>query len=132
MLGDLVYESKGKVTGQRVLELNPPKIESSYSVAGKLKGIAITEMGTYTSTMRPDGTMWGEDKSITMAEDGSVTTATARGIGRLVGPEKISFRGFATMAADGTGKLAAFNSMLIAFEVEVDGENIVLKGWEWK
>ena len=132
MLGDLVYESKGKITGERVLELNPPKIESSYTVEGKLKGTEVTELGTYTSTMRPDGSLWGEDKSITMAKDGSVTTATARGIGRFTGPEKISFRGFATMGAEGTGKFGAVNSMLIAFEVEIDGENMVLKGWEWK
>lgn len=132
MLGDLVYETKGKVTGERVLDVNPVKIESSYTVEGKLKGIEITEMGTYTSTMRPDGTMWGEDKSITMAKDGGSATATAQGIGRFTGPEKISFRGFATMGPAGTGSLAQFNSLLIAFEVEVDGENIVLKGWEWK
>lgn len=132
MLGDLVYESKGKITGERVLELNPPKIESSYTVEGKLKGVEVTELGTYTSNMRPDGTLCGEDKSITKAKDGSVTTATARGIGRFTGPEKIRFRGFATLGAEGTGTFGAVNSMLIAFEVEINGENIVLKGWEWK
>ena len=132
MLGDLIYEGKGKVTGERILELDPPKIESSYTVQSKLKGIEITEMGTYTSTMRPDGTMLGQDKAISMAKDGSVTTSTAQGIGRLTGEEKLSFRGLATMGPAGTGSLAALNSMLIAFEVEIDGDDIVLRGWEWK
>jgi hypothetical protein len=131
MLGDLVYESKGKVTGERVLGVNPAMIESTYSVEGKLKGMEITETGTYTGMMRPDGTIWGEDKSIIMAKDGSMATATAQGVGRMTGQHKISWRGFATIGA-GTGKLAEANSMLIAFEVEVDGESIALKGWEWK
>ena len=132
MLGNQIYEGKGKVTSERVLGLDPVKIESSYKVESKLKGIEVTEMGTYTSTMRPDGSMLGEDKSITMAKDGGVITATAQGIGRFTGPEKISFRGLATMGPSGTGSLAAVNSLLIAFEVEIDGDNIFLKGWEWK
>lgn len=132
MLGDLVYEAKGKVTGERVLQVDPPKLESSYNLASTLKGMKVSEMGTYTSTMRPDGTMLGEDKAIIMAEDGSVTTATAQGIGRFTGPEKITFRGFATVGAGGTGSLGAVNSLVIAVEVEVDGGNLTIKGWEWK
>lgn len=132
MLGDLIYEAKGKVIGERVLELNPPKIESSYTLESTLKGMKVSELGTYTSTMRPDGTMLGEDKSIIMAEDGSGTTATAQGIGRFTGLEKITFRGFATVGAAGTGSLGAVNSLLIAIEVEVDGEDLTIKGWEWK
>jgi hypothetical protein len=41
MLGDLVYEGKGKITGKRVLEVNTvgaPKLEISQSVEGMLKG----------------------------------------------------------------------------------------------
>lgn len=132
MLGDMIYEAKGKVKSERVLELNPPKLESAYTLESKLKGMAVSEIGTYTSTMQPDGTFLGEDKSIIMANDGSATTATAQGIGRFTGPEKITFRGFATVGPSGTGSLAAVNSLLIAVEVEVDGENIMIKGWEWK
>lgn len=132
MLGDQIYEGKGKVSSERVLELDPPKIESSYTMESKLKGMPVSEVGTYTSTMRPDGTMLGEDKAIIMSDDGSGTTATAQGIGRFTGPEKISFKGFATVGPAGTGKLAAVNSLLIAIEVEVDGENLTIKGWEWK
>ena len=132
MLGELVYEAKGKVTGERVLQLDPPMFESSYTMESKLKGITVSEVGTYTSVMRADGTMMGEDKAIIMADDGSGTTGTAQGIGRITGPEKISFRGFATMGPAGTGKLAAVNSLLIAIEVELDGQDLAIKGWEWK
>ena len=132
MLGELVYEAKGKVASERVLQLDPPKIESSYTLESKLKGIAVSEVGTYTSVMRADGTMLGEDKAIIMADDGSMTTATAKGIGRLTGPDKISFRGFATVGPAGTGKLTAVNSLLIAIEVELNGQDLTIKGWEWK
>lgn len=132
MLGDQIYEGKGKVSSERVLGLDPPKIESSYTMESKLKGMLVSEMGTYTSTMRPDGTLLGEDKAIIMSDDGSGTTATAQGIGRFTGPEKISFKGFATVGPAGTGKLAAVNSLLIAVEVEVDGKDLTIKGWEWK
>ena len=132
MLGDLIYEAKGKISSQRVLELSPPKIESSYRVESRLKGMDVSEMGTYTSTMRPDGTLLGEDKSIIMGRDGASITATAQGIGRFTGPEKISFRGLATLGADGTGSSTAFNSLLLVVEVEVDGQDISIKGWEWK
>ena len=131
MLGNQIYEGKGKVTGHRVLETDIPKVEYSYTMQSRLKGIEITETGTYTSTMRPDGTVLGEDKAIFMANDGSGSTATAQGIGRFTGPDKMSFRGFAIMGSAGTGSLATLNSTVVAFEVEVEGENLSIKGWEW-
>ena len=132
MLGDQIYEGKGKVTGQRVLELELPKVENTYTVQSKLKGIDVTEIGTFTNTLRPDGAFYGEDKAIIMSQDGGVTTMTATGIGRPTGPEKIRFGGFAILGALGTGKLAELKSLTIAFEAELDGENLSIKGWEWK
>jgi hypothetical protein len=132
MLGDQIYEGKGKVTGQRVLELDVPKVENTYMVQSKLKGVEITETGTFTSSLRPGGAQYGEDKAIIMAGDGSVSTMTAHGIGRATGPDKISFRGFAITGGSGTGKLAEFNNLTIAFEAELDGEQLSIKGWEWK
>ena len=38
MLGDLIYEVKGKVTGYRVLDVEGPKIEVSITQNGTLKG----------------------------------------------------------------------------------------------
>ena len=47
MLGDLIYEHKGKVTGQRVLNVSPPRVETSFSNIGTLKGgITVSEIGT--------------------------------------------------------------------------------------
>jgi hypothetical protein len=132
MLGDQIYEGKGKVTGQRVLKLDDPQVENTYMVQSKLKGVDITETGTFTSTLRFGGAQYGEDKAIIMTRDGSVSTMTAQGIGRATGPDKISFRGLAIMGGSGTGKLADFNNMTIVFEAELDGEQLSIKGWEWK
>lgn len=132
MLGDQIYEGKGKVSGTRVLDVNVPKVENNYTVQSKLKGIEVIETGTFTSTMRSDGAQYGEDKAIIMTHDGSVATMTAQGIGRAMGPEKISFRGLAIMGPVNSGKLAAFNNLCIVFEAELEGDNLSIKGWEWR
>ena len=63
MLGELIIESKGKITGQRVLSVENgiPKLEISISGTGKLTGnIEVTESWTYWAIQRPDGTSYGE------------------------------------------------------------------------
>ena len=44
-IGDLIYEESGRVTSQRVLDVNGPIVENSYSAAG-----ALTANGTLTYT----------------------------------------------------------------------------------
>lgn len=54
-LGELIIEDRGKITGQRVLNVDDgPTIESSFSMEGKCKGIIGTDIGTYWSLLRPD------------------------------------------------------------------------------
>lgn len=136
MLGDQIYEGRGKLTGVRVLEIeegpNGVKTETSYMLQSKVKGIDVIENGTFTSVMRSENKQYGEDKAVVMAQDGSTATMAAWGIGQATGPEKISFRGFTIAGPSNTGKLAALNNVLFAFEAEIDGDNLSVKGWEWK
>jgi hypothetical protein len=37
-LGEKIVEESGKITGQRVLDVDPPKIESSFKMSRKYKG----------------------------------------------------------------------------------------------
>ena len=72
MLGDLIYEQKGRVIGQRVSGSATekgegevvsvlPKIETTFSAEAKLKGtIDITDTGTYWSIIMPGGILRGE------------------------------------------------------------------------
>ena len=48
MLGDLFYQAKGRITSKRVIDLEGPKIESSYFLEGKMRGkIEVVEIGTF-------------------------------------------------------------------------------------
>ena len=95
-LGDKIVEESGKITGQRVLDVDPPKIESSFKMSGKYKGEEGSDIGTYWAVMRQgeDGVMIGEGQGIATTNDGmGMTTWKGYGIGRFTSPGKISFRG---------------------------------------
>mgnify|MGYP003576701774 CR=1 FL=1 len=44
MLGEQYAELKGKVTSQRVLDVEGPAIETSVSTTGTVKGVRVQEM----------------------------------------------------------------------------------------
>ncbi len=62
MLGEKLGELQGKVTGQRVLssEGSGPKMETSFEIRGAILGVEAAMLGTYWSTVRPDGSLYGE------------------------------------------------------------------------
>ncbi len=135
MLGDLIYEHKGKVTGQRVLDVSPPRVETSFSDIGTLKGgITVSEMGTYWSEARSPGILYGEVIGITMTNDGTeIATWKGAGIGRMSGAGKVSFRGAIYWSTTSNGKLAPLNNVVGVFEYEIDeAGNTSSKVWEWK
>jgi hypothetical protein len=47
MLGEQIIQFKGKITGQRVLEVEGPTMETSLSQTGKVNGIQVNEMATF-------------------------------------------------------------------------------------
>jgi hypothetical protein len=144
MLGDLIYEHKGKVIGQRVLgnasekgeAVVLPKVETTFSADAKLKGtIDITDTGTYRSIIRPGGMLHGEGQGLYMTKDGSGETATwtGQGVGRLTEGGRVSYRGSLFFRANSTGKLSFLNNIVTVFEYEVDESgNTTAKMWEWK
>jgi hypothetical protein len=144
MLGDLIYEHKGKVIGQRVLGnasekgevVVLPKIETTFSADAKLKGtIDITDTGTYRSIIRPGGMLHGEGQGLYMTKDSSGETATwtGQGVGHLTEGGRVSYRGSLFFRANSTGKLSFLNNIVKVFEYEVDESgNTTSKMWEWK
>lgn len=95
MLGDKVGEGTGKVTTRRVLA-NPggaPKMETSFESSGKVLGIDETEVGTYWSAARPDGSLIGEGQGIVMGRGGEMGTWTGQGVGTLKKDGGVSYRG---------------------------------------
>ena len=138
-LGELIEEAKGKITGQRVLDVEGPKIETSQKLEGKFGGIEATDTGTYWTVMRQGeeaGVMYGEGQGIITATDGQgMATWTGQGIGSFTGPGKISFRGsvFYSTRSNSEGKLSFLNNRIGVFEYEVDEqETCSVRAWEWK
>lgn len=136
MLGDLIGEEKGKVTSQRVLDVQGgvPKIETSFSATGNYRGVETTASVTYWSTPRPGGAIYGEGQAVLMSKDAQeIVTWTGQGIGRFTSPGKISFRGSLFYSTSSTGKLAFLNNLVGVFEYETDESgNTSAKAWEWK
>ena len=62
MLGD----QKGRITSQRVLDVGGgmPKLEDSFSMTGKFRGVEATDIGTYWSSPKPGGTIYGEAQGV--------------------------------------------------------------------
>ena len=136
MLGEQIAEAKGNSTGQRVLDVEEglPKIETSFSESGKLKGIDFTNIGTFWSITRPGGTLYGEGRGVMTTKSGDeMATWNAYGVGRFNGPARISYRGSFFYRTTSTAKLSFLNNLIGLFEYEWDeGGNSTAKVWEWK
>ena len=136
MLGDLISEEKGKITNQRVLDVEggEPKMETSFSASGNYRGVETTATVTYGGSFRPGGAIYGEGQGVLMSKDGQeMATWTGQGIGRFTSPGKIRFTGSLFFSTSSTGKLAFLNNLVGVFEYETDESgNTSAKAWEWK
>jgi hypothetical protein len=134
MLGDLFYEAKGKITSKRVLDLEGPKIESSYFLEGKMREIEVAEIGTFTSIPISDGLFFIEGKDIVTVKgsDDEMATVKAQGISKLKDFSKV-VSGSNFYRSSKTGKLSFLNNLVGVHEATVDNDgNISYKVWEWK
>ncbi len=134
MLGEKVTEEAGKITGQRVLPSNggAPKVETSFQQMGKILGVDETDMGTYESVMRPDGTLLGIGQGVIMGKGGETATWTGQGIGIFKADGSISFRG-AIYYQSAHPTWARLNSVAGVFEYDQDvNGNVKGQVWEWK
>lgn len=134
MLGDKIGGEVGKVTAQRVLA-NPgggPKMETSFQASGKLLSVSETSRATYTSAVRPDGTLYGEGQGIVMGEGGEMATWIGQGVGTLKKGGAVSYRG-AVYYQSSSPKWSRLNNVAAVFEYEVDAKgNTKSQLWEWK
>jgi hypothetical protein len=137
MLGELIFESKGKITGQRVLSVENgiPKLEVSVTGTGIFNGnLDVTETWTYWTIQRTDGTSYGEGKGVIMTKDGGeVATATGHGEGRMTESGKMKYSGTNFYETNSKNKLAFLNHLIGVNEYNVDRSgNYENKLWEWK
>ena len=135
MLGEQIGEETGQITGMRVLpaEGAGPKVEVSFQSSGTLLGAHVSDMGTYISVTRPDGTLFGDGQGIAMTEDGEVATWRGAGVGRFTGQGgAVSWRGAIYFQAT-SERLARLNGIAVVFEFETDQSGkVAAKTFEWK
>jgi hypothetical protein len=135
MLGEQSAELKGKIIGQRVLDVEGPTIETSVSVSGSIKGTQVKETLTFEGrpTTTSKGVLHGKGKGVIMAGESELATYTAEGVGRPSSSGSINYRGSIFYSTSSNGKLAFLNNLIGVFESEIDTEgNFSEKIWEWK
>ncbi len=134
MQGEKICEETGKVTSQRVLP-NPgggPKMETSFQASSTLLGIKASSTGTYSSVVRPDGTLYGEGQGIVMSNEGDLATWVGQGVGTIKKEGAVSYRG-AVYYQSSSARWSRLNSVAAIFEYEVDSQgNTRSQFWEWK
>jgi hypothetical protein len=88
-IGNLLYENKGEITSQTVLE--GPTVETSFSSNGtilnRINSIYVTEIGTYTTTPRSNGIVYGEGQGVITGKYNEIVTWSSQEIGTIT-PEK--------------------------------------------
>jgi len=94
MIGEKLGELHGKITGQRVLPTDGgrPRVETSVEISGTLTETEITLMGTDWSTVRADGSLYGEWQRVTMAANGEEASFVGQGVRRFTETGGVSFR----------------------------------------
>ena len=132
MIGDKIGEVKGKRLVRRVISVDPPTAEVTFEDSGKMLGVAVNGMGTYTSVVRADGSIHGSGQGVNMTDDGEAVTWTGTGTGHFGPGGSVSYRGMLFFRTT-SKKLARLNNACGAFEYEVDAKGgTVSKIWEWK
>jgi hypothetical protein len=134
MLGELVGQETGQVTAIRVLPgEGEPSVEVSFQAAGTLLGTNATNIGTYTSVTRPDGTMFGEGQGVVMTESGGMASWKGEGVGHFTGEgTAVSWRGAIFYQTDAQS-LARLNGLATVFEYDTDANGKTdARSYEWK
>jgi hypothetical protein len=133
MLGEQIIQFKGKITGQRVLEVEGPTMETSLSQTGKVNGIQVNEMATFVGRPTSAGVLRGVGRGVIMAGGSEVVTFEGYGVGRITPSGSVKWRGSHFYRTSSTGSLAVLDNVVGVFEAEIDTNDVITeKIWEWK
>jgi len=134
MLGDKIGEEMGKVTVRRVLPCqgSGPMMETSFQAEGSILGVGHRTTGTYTSTLRPDGSLIGSGQGVVMNVEGGAASWVGQGVGLIGKDGSVKYRG-AIFYQTAFPKWTRLNSVAAMFEYDVDSQGNTKAGiWEWK
>lgn len=130
MLGDQVYDCKGKVVSMRVLENG--NAEYTAMVGGMFLGEQFSSTFSWEAMMRPDGSGHGKIRGFFNTESGTAGKYSGNGNGRTLADGSQVHLG-ALCYDNPPGKFGELNKMAVVYEVNIDREgNFTSKGWAWK
>lgn len=132
-IGKLIYEGHGEINSQTVLQ--GPTVQTSFSsndaIHTGINNQTVMEIGTYTSTPKANGVLYGEGKGVMTGQNNEMVTWTSQQIGNMT-PGKIVFHGsmfFNSLSP--VGSLSFLDNMPGVFTFEVDAsKNTITKVWE--
>jgi hypothetical protein len=134
MLGEKIGEEQGQVIGTRVVSVEggSAAVEVTFQGTGTVYGETVTDMGTYLSEMRPDGTLFGGGQGVITTAGGASATWHGEGIGRMTGPGSASYRG-AIYYETTSAAFTSLTTVACLFEFDTD-ESGKVHGtlYEWK
>src|SRR5215207_1377538 len=139
-LGELVIELSGKITGQRVLDVEGPTIERSIISKGTIRGVQVQDITTFIGRPTAEkGVLHSVGQGVTTTTAGraggepEMVTHIGEGIGRFGSSGGVKWRGSVFSRTSSGGKLAFLNNMIGVFENEINADgNFSEKIWEWK
>ncbi len=133
-LGDQIGEASGRITGTRVLapEGQPVKVEVALQGSGTMLGQQITDVGTYSQTVRPGGVFYGEGDNLFLTADGESAHWTGFGVGRPTGAFPAGHFAVCGSVLTDSQALGRLNEVATAIEFDV-GEDGSYRwtAWEW-
>ena len=133
MLGELIGETKGKISNRNVVSVEGPTIETTISSSGTLNGVQVNEILTYVASPSSKGILLGIGKGVINTQDGEIATFTGEGIGRFDASGLLTWRGAIFFHTSSDGKLEFLNNKVGVFEAQVDSQgNFTDKTWEWE
>jgi len=131
MLGDLIGEFQGKITGMRLLP--DEKRETSEEASGRILGIEATWLATSVSKQMPNGVVMSEGEAVITTVEGETISIKKSGIGWSTGRGRKASRRGVFFHNTQSARLARLNRVVGVweFESEENGEWHV-NVWEWK
>lgn len=122
MLGAQISEGRGRRTGRRVLATTPHlKVEASVEEATTLNGVQGMAIITYTSQIKPDGSLHGEGEGVFASPEGDLVTFRGVAAGQFGEAGSVHYSGSVSYTTT-SSKLASLNGVAGVFQWDIDAE----------
>lgn len=137
MLGELVIESTGQISGVRVLPLSATgeiRTESSFVGSGRMLGIEMVDVGTFIQTLRSDGVLHIEEGSVVITgPQGEVAFLNGFALGKPLGAGNSAHFASCGVMRSTAHDWKRLNAVAIVCEYDVDAQGkFSVRAWEWK